>query len=252
MTSVVISASEGMRYLHGIFPSVPVLLATAVLIILFLLLVISGISESAIVAVVIFVLHILAMLLLSGSGIWFALANGLGVAKIDFSMPMKSGLATALFRGFSTAMLGISGFESSANFVEDQKQGVFRKTLRNMWIAVSVINPLMAITAVAVLPISEIAANKEALLFHLGADTGEHWLATFIAVDVVLVLSGALLTSYLGGNGLIKRMTLDRIIPQFLFEENNRGSSPRILIFFTSYAFRYFLYRAAPLVPWLA
>jgi hypothetical protein len=29
--------------------------------------------------------------------------------------------------GFSAAMLGISGFESSANFVEEQEQGVFPK-----------------------------------------------------------------------------------------------------------------------------
>jgi hypothetical protein len=29
------------------------------------------------------------------------------------------------FLGFSAAMLGISGFESSSNFVEEQEQGVF-------------------------------------------------------------------------------------------------------------------------------
>jgi hypothetical protein len=33
-------------------------------------------------------------------------------------------------------MLGISGFESSANFVEEQEQGFFQ-TLRNMWAIVS-------------------------------------------------------------------------------------------------------------------
>jgi hypothetical protein len=32
-------------------------------------------------------------------------------------------------------MLGISGFESSSNFVEEQEQGF--KTLRNMWAIVS-------------------------------------------------------------------------------------------------------------------
>jgi len=232
MTTAVISASEGMHYLHNVFPSVPVLIATAVLITLFLLLVMSGISESSIVAIVIFVLHILAMLLLIGSGVWFVLHNGLDVAKLNFSQPMKNGFGTALFLGFSTAMLGISGFESSANFVEEQKQGVFRKTLRNMWVAVSVINPLMALTAVAVLPIGEIAGHQEALLSHMGASTGGQWLATFISIDAVLVLSGALLTSYVGVNGLIKRMTLDRILPQFLLKENKKGSSPRILILF--------------------
>jgi len=33
----------------------------------------------------------------------------------------------ALFFGFAAAMLGISGFESSANFVEEQADGVFPK-----------------------------------------------------------------------------------------------------------------------------
>lgn len=43
----------------------------------------------------------------------------------------------SIFFGFSTAMLGVSGFETSANFVENQKAGIFPKTLRNMWIAVT-------------------------------------------------------------------------------------------------------------------
>jgi hypothetical protein len=41
------------------------------------------------------------------------------------------------FLGFSAAMLGVSGFETSANYVEQQKPGVFRLTLRNMWVAVA-------------------------------------------------------------------------------------------------------------------
>lgn len=232
MTTAVISASEAMHYLHGIFSSIPVVIATVVLITIFLLLVISGISESSVVAAVIFSLHIIAMLLLIGSGVWFVLQNGLDIAKINFKAPVNGNIGSALFLGFCTAMLGISGFESSANFVEEQKQGVFRKTLRNMWVAVTVINPLMALTAVMVLPLAEIGDHQEALLSHLGKSTGGSWLATFISIDAVLVLSGALLTSYVGVNGLIKRMTLDRILPQFLLKENKKGSSPRILILF--------------------
>lgn len=232
MATAVISASEAMHYLHSLVPSLNVWIATAVLLTLFLLLVMSGISESAIVAVVIFLVHITAMLLLIGSGVWYVSTHGLDIASLNFSAPVKGGFLIALFLGFSTAMLGISGFESSANFVEEQQKGVFPKTLRNMWIAVSVINPLMALTAVALLPISSIAAHQEALLSDIGAHTGGQWLATFISVDAVLVLSGAVLTSYVGVAGLIRRMTLDRILPQFLLKENKRGSSPRILLLF--------------------
>jgi amino acid transporter len=232
MATAVISASEAMHYLHGILPSVPVLLATGALITAFLFLVMSGISESSIVAIVIFIMHIIAMITLIASALWYVKVHGLEVASMNFKMPAHGSFATALFLGFSTAMLGISGFESSANFVEEQENGVFRKTLRNMWVAVSVINPLMALSAVAVLPLTDVAVNQEALLSYLGDITAGPWLRTFISIDAVLVLSGALLTSYVGVNGLIKRMTLDRILPQFLLKENAKGSSPRILILF--------------------
>jgi len=126
----------------------------------------------------------------------------------------------------------VSGFESSANFVEEQEPGVFRLTLRNMWIAVTVINPLMALLAIMVLPIIQVHEHQNALLSFMGMEIGGSWLATLISVDAVLVLCGAVLTSFVGVSGLMKRMTLDRILPQFLLKENKRGSSPRILIVF--------------------
>jgi hypothetical protein len=64
--------------------------------------------------------------------------HGLQTFHINWSLPVTSGgIVNALFLGFSAAMLGISGFESSSNFVEEQEQGVFPKTLRNMWAIVS-------------------------------------------------------------------------------------------------------------------
>lgn len=101
-----------------------------------------------------------------------------------------------------------------------------------MWVAVTVINPLMALVAIVVLSNSEILQHQEALLSHIGFNTGGKWLSTVISIDAVLVLSGAVLTSYVGVGGLIKRMALDRILPQFTLKENSRGSAYRILIIF--------------------
>ena len=51
--------------------------------------------------------------------------------SVDFAGSIIDGNAfTAIFFGLSAAVLGVTGFESSANFVEDQKPGVFRLTLR--------------------------------------------------------------------------------------------------------------------------
>ncbi|MCB0772650.1 MAG: amino acid permease, partial [Flavobacteriales bacterium] len=66
----------------------------------------------------------------------------------------------------------------------------------------------------------------------MGLAIGGNWLELVIVVDAVVVLCGAVLTSYVGVTGLVKRMTLDRILPQVLLRENKRGSSPRIIILF--------------------
>jgi amino acid transporter len=203
-----------------------------VLLTFFLLLTISGISESAMVATIIFIFHLSSMALLIFSGIWFISMNGFGIAIQNFKMPLEGSVSSAIFFGFSAAMLGISGFESSANFVEEQKSGVFRKTLRNMWVAVTVINPLMALVAIVVLSKPEVVVHQEALLSYIGFNTGGNWLRILISVDAVLVLSGAVLTSYVGVGGLIKRMALDRVLPQFTLKENKKGSAYRILILF--------------------
>ncbi|MBK5277595.1 MAG: APC family permease [Bacteroidia bacterium] len=232
MATAVISASEAMHYLQTLITSLPVIMATVGLLTFFLLLTIGGISESAIVATVIFIFHLASMALLIGSGIWYVAFHGLDVAIANFNLPIEGSISAAIFFGFSAAMLGISGFESSANYVEEQQPGVFRKTLRNMWVAVTVINPLMALVAIVVLSKADVIQHQEALLSHIGFNTGGSWLSVLISIDAVLVLSGAVLTSYVGVGGLIKRMALDRILPQFTLKENKRGSAYRILIIF--------------------
>ena len=232
MATAVLSATEGMNYLHSIFPVFPVIIATMVLLTIFLFLTIGGISESSTVAIIIFIIHMLAIALLIGSCVYYLFQNGLDLAKINFHSPLKGSLTTALFLGFSTAMLGVTGFETSANFVEEQAPGVFPKTLRNMWILVTVINPLIALTAVAIIPLDMVPQHESAFLSYMGKITGGNWLATVVSFDAALVLSGAVLTAFIGVSGLMKRMTLDRIFPQALLKMNKKGSSPRILITF--------------------
>jgi len=232
MATAVISAAEAMHYLHTLWGGLPVLLATAGLLGFFLALTILGISESAVVAVAIFLLHLFSLTLLVGVTGWYLATHGLGTLVANWHAPLKGSLPGALFLGFSAAMLGISGFESSANFVEEQAPGVFQKTLRNMWVVVTVFNPLLALLAVAALPLVTVGEHTETLLSFLGNTTGGSWLATLISVDAVAVLSGAVLTSFVGVSGLMQRMTLDRILPQFFLKENRRGSNYLILITF--------------------
>lgn len=232
MATAVISASEAMHYVHSLWHALPVIPATVVLLAVFMVLTIMGIGESARVAVVIFVIHISTLILLLGLGGLYVFRNGTEVLFANFSTPMEVSIPRALFFGFAAAMLGISGFESSANFVEEQDRGVFPKTLRNMWGAVSFFNPSMALMALALVPIALVGENAEALLSYMGLIAGGRWLSIVVSIDAALVLSGAVLTSYVGVTGLVTRMTLDRCLPQHLLKTNRRGTTHRIIIAF--------------------
>jgi len=233
MATAVISATEAMHYLGGILHPLNITLATIVVLLIFSGLTVLGIGESALVAVIIFLVHMgtLALLLLSAA--WFLFNNGLETLSVNWHLPIASGsMVNALFFGFSAAMLGISGFESSANFVEEQKYGVFPKTLRNMWAVVSFFNPVLALIAICIIPLAVVGEHKESLLAFLGKKTGGDGLAFLISIDAVLVLCGAVLTSFVGVSGLLERITLDRVLPNFFLKKNSKGANYRIVMAF--------------------
>ena len=233
IATAVISAKVSVGYLSEIFPIIEVVPVTIAVLGIFTVLTIVGIGESAKVAMVIFVLHLSSMTLLCLGGIYFMIVNP-EIATANFwQVPGQRPLWEALFLGFSVALLGVSGFESSANFIEEQKAGVFPKTLRNMWIAVTVFNPLIATIVLGVLTMPELLLeSKDSLLVTVADKLGGKIPALLIAINAALVLSGAVLASFVGVTGLITRMTLDRCLPQSLLVTNARGTNHRIILIF--------------------
>ena len=220
IATAVISASEAMHYAHNLIPGLPVIMATVVLLAFFALLNLIGIGESAMVALGIFIIHMVTLTVLCVASLIMILGDP-SLLQINMTVPTPGGLMHALFFGFAAAMLGISGFESSANFIEEQDKGVFPKTLRNMWMAVAVFNPLISLLALGILPMAVIQQVPPDLLARMGTLSAGNWLGVLVSVDATLVLSGAVLTSYVGVTGLVRRMTLDRCLPPFLLQENS-------------------------------
>ena len=59
------------------------------------------------------------------------------------------------------------------------------------------------------------------------------FVAGWISVDAVVLLSGAVLTSYVGVTGLVRRMSMDLCLPQFLLRRNRwRGTTHWIIVSF--------------------
>ena len=232
IATAVISSKTAVEYLHSISPSFGVIEGTIIVLGIFAVLAIIGITESAVVALTIFIFHICTLTVFCVFGI-VSMPSDFHIFKGNLAtLPMGQDLLIAVCLGFSAALLGISGFESSANFVEEQDAGVFRKTLRNMLITVAVFNPLISVLSLNLLPLEQIIANKDYLLAEMAHHMGGDTLTLIVVIDAAAVLSGAVLTSFVGVTGLVQRMALDQCLPQFLLKKNRRGTSHRIIISF--------------------
>ena len=287
VTTAVISSTSAMRYLHTLCDNCEefdVIFATCVTLSIAAFLNLMGITESAVVALVIFLFHMLSMVLLVGACLIKAIVDmptvdllagtstlaATAVSPASLTTPITfpynfssntqctcyndtalstataeaasqsvdtvsmfiynwvhtspaMGIAGAIYFGFSSALLGISGFESSSNYVENQQDGVFPKTLRNMWIAVTFINPSIAFLAQCLLPVNDIAGQAEegALLSIMAEKAAGPWLKYWIVIDATLVLVGAVITAFVGFTGLSHRMTVDRCLPQVFLSINS-------------------------------
>lgn len=237
----VVSGTSAIQYLNTQI-ELPVVWWTIALLLAFACLSIVGIAESSTVALMIFVLHVITLTLLSVCSLVYAFQHPhvlLDNMKTDFPSVNVAGdvvrgnVLTAIFFGYSSAMLGITGFETSAQFVEEQERGVFRKTLRNMWVFATFYNVLLSFLSLAVLPLDSIYSHKDIVLAHMGRVVCGAWLEQWVSLDAFVVLSGGVLTSYVGITGLVRRLSCDRVLPAFLAHTNScRGTNHYIILLF--------------------
>ncbi|GLE06037.1 hypothetical protein PINS_up015248 [Pythium insidiosum] len=240
----VVSGTSAMQYLNTQV-EVPVVLGTVSLLFGFAMLCIIGIAESSTVALVIFAFHVLTLTMLSAFSIVHAIAHPdiyWDNMKTEFPSVnvagalVKGNVATAIFFGYSSAMLGITGFETSAQFVEEQQRGVFRKTLRNMWVSATFYNILLSFLSLAVLPLEGddgIYSHRDVVLARMGLVTAGKWLERWVSIDAFVVLAGGVLTSFVGITGLVRRLAFDRVLPHFLTTTNAwRGTNHFIILLF--------------------
>jgi amino acid transporter len=261
MVTAVISGKVGIQYLLGsieiVNPKIfetfafsrenTIMGLTIGLLLMFALLVISGLKDSAKVASAIFVLHLSMLTIFTILSGFYIFNNNLGLfftdafAKTadltigDGSRIFSNGLwFESLLLAFATSMLGITGFESSANFVEEQKKGVFRKTLRNMFFCVMIFNPLICFGLLNALNYEVFSdPKKRDFLMLLGAQVvGGDFFAFIMGIDGFLVLSGAVITAYVGVSGLLSRMAADNCIPSMLAKVNKNEAFPFIVWLF--------------------
>lgn len=235
----VVCGVSAFNYLDSLV-ELPVAFCTVGMLLAFALLCLLGIAESAVVALGIFMFHAFTLALLCIYCFVYAVQHpSIFIDNMQTSLPdttvfgasVSGSVWTAIFLGYGQALLSVTGFESSAQFIEEQATGVFPKTLRNMWLLSSVFNMAFSVLSLAVVPIDVIVINKETLLAYMGNISSGRWLQILVSLDAFVVLAGAVLTSYIGINGLVQRLAIDRVLPRFLLIKNSWRGTNHYIIF---------------------
>ena len=228
IATVVTSGASAMGYLSVLWSGLNVEAASIVVFVLFALLMLLGVKESSMVSLVIFGVHVATMSIVLLCSLTFAFSNGWAYMRPNYEAQLPYPVFSALVFGYAQAMLGITGFETSANFVEEQKKGVFRKTLLNMWAIAGFFNITICTMAFATIPVevmykapgvvADNVANQlmSTIATQIAGSIGGMWLTNLVVVDGVLVLCGAVFTGYVGVTGLVVRMVDDDCLPAVL------------------------------------
>lgn len=192
-TSVVAAASAA-SYLKLRWGSVNEIGVMLIILAVFCLLCILGLKESAWLSVIFSSMHLTTMVLLILCSIVYGSTEGWATLKLNYSEPGPPDVGKALIYGFATAMLGITGFETSADFVEQQLPGVYAKTIRNMIVLSTMINPTMSFMSFTVLRTYTVTdENNSANLLSVMADKiaptigGGNFLPYLVGIDAVTV-----------------------------------------------------------------
>lgn len=235
----VVCGVSAFNYMNDALVEIPVAECTVAMLGAFAFLCLLGIAESSVVALVFFLFHVFTLTILTVSSIAYVVRHpSIFVDNMQTALPditvfgsaVSGNVFTSVFLGYGVALLSVTGFESSSQYVEEQATGVFPKTLRNMWFLSSVYNIAFSLLSLAVVPMDEMTTNQDTLLAYMGRVSAGRWLEVLVSVDAFVVLAGAVLTSYVGINGLVQRLAIDRVLPKFLLIKNSWRNSNHYII----------------------
>ena len=227
LATATVSALSGAFYISSLMDeSIPlstIVLIAAIPIIIFGLLNSKGIKEPAKLITVISGMHFafLFVLILWGTG--FILLHW---EDVDFAKMSKITLSSELtfmmlMHGFAGAFLGITGFESAAQIIEELKPPILttvRRLYTTVVVLVSLTAPLISFLCLAILSEQQIIDGQDFLLASLGEKMGGQGLMVMVVVDATLTLFAAVNTAFVGFIGLAKTMAQQGNLPQILLK----------------------------------
>lgn len=220
-----VSALSGGFYITSLVPgglsnTVVVLLAFIPLV-FFGLLNIRGIKEPAKIVTAISGFHFGLLIIMVIWGLSYIAFNWseIDFAKLKNITPSGELTLPMLAYGFAAAFLGITGFESAAQIVEELETPMLKtinKLYRLVVLLVSITAPAISFLCLLLMTPTEVNANIDYLLSGLANKLGGQVLLVIVVVDATLTLFAATNTAYVGFIGLSTTMAKQGNLPQLL------------------------------------
>lgn len=232
----VVSAATASSYLAGeVTLPFPAWVGAAIVIVAFVCISLSGIRDSARIALSVLSFHVLTMAILIISAIvhWGHIGNdqlrenwNLGLARDGAS---GSQILKQIYYGFCLGMLGLTGFECCPAYVARIRDNQFPKVLRNLHLPAIALNSIIMLLVLAVVPLDTILSGAN-VLSALGLMVAGRWLRILVVVDAVIVLCGGVLTGMLASCELFGQLAQDRALPAVFFKHFPVTRAPYVSI----------------------
>ena len=234
LATAAVSSLSGAFYLSSLWvegwSTSTIVLVSFIPIILFALLNTKGIKEPAKLVTVIAGFHFFLLIIIALWGFSYLAWNWSEIDLTGFSqMRIPGGRLSfgVLMYGFAAGFLGITGFESAAQIVEELEAPVLdtvRKLYKTVVVLVSLTAPAISFLCLALLTQGEVEGKLDYLLSGLAEKLGGRFLLTVIVIDATLTLFAATNTAFVGFIGLATTMA-------------KQGNLPRLALYRISHKF---------------
>ncbi len=213
-----------------------------------------GVRDAARAASGLFGLHVVTLTAIGGLGLLAAASGDAPALALNEAWTLAragglSSVATLWLPAFGISVLAISGLESASGYVEQLPRGGLGPLLRNLLLGCAIFTPLLAALLLRFFPTEYLAQHPEASVLGLARILGGDGFAMFVAIDAVLVLLGATLASFVGAADLVRRMSLDRVLPSLLRRGVRFPASARAVTAVAAVAFAMLLATGGHLPP---
>ncbi|EKM78341.1 hypothetical protein AGABI1DRAFT_75891 [Agaricus bisporus var. burnettii JB137-S8] len=222
-TSVVSAATASAQLGSEVDLPFPSWIIAAMILFLFVVVSLSGLRESARIALTVFSIHAITMciLIIIAANRWREMGNSQLRANWNEGL-LKGGtspraIIRQIYNGFCLGMLGLTGFECVPSYVSRIKEGQYPNVLRNLHIPAMVLNGLLMLLVLALVPL-DVILSEASVLSALGFRAAGPWLRILITVDAVIVLCGTVLTGIFSAGELLAQLAEDRVVPSLFLK----------------------------------